>query len=149
MSAATAGRGPRPGIITVLAVLALIEAALSAAVGIVLLVEQDDVEFRLDVGYSSSDLITFAIAALVHAAVVSLVAFFLLRGSDTARLFAAVLACLAIAGYIFALVELGTPVLAQAILGIAFWVLILYALYGYEPSRRFFGDEPPSESLAA
>jgi hypothetical protein len=114
-------------------------------VGIVLLVKRSDADFRVDVGFGSSDIFTFAIVAILHAAVVFVIAYFLLQGSDVARVVTAVLACFAIAGYLFAIVELDTPVLAQSIIGIVFWVLILWVLYGYEPSRRFFGDEEPPQ----
>ena len=143
MSTVAAGRGPRPAVITVLVVLAYIEAALAAIVGIVLLIKGTDPGFRVDVGYASSDIFTFAAVALLHAVVIAFVAYWLWRGNDLARVVTGVLACFAIAGYLFAIVRLGTPVLAQSIIGIVFWGLILWVLYGYEPSRRFFGDEDP------
>ncbi len=139
---ASPGR-PRPPAITVLVVLAYIEAALLTIAGIVLLAKRNDAGFRADVSYASSEIVTFAVVALIHAAVIVVVAYYLWQGSDLARIVTAVVACFAIAEYIFALVQLGTPVLAQAILGLIFWALILYVLYGYEPAQRFFGDEDP------
>jgi hypothetical protein len=142
MSTAVAGRGRRPGIITFLVVLAWLNAIIAFVFGLVVIVQRNDLGLQRDAGFNATELTVTGTTALIHGVVVFLIGYFLLKGSNTARAVAAVLAALAIAGYVWALIVIAdSQILVQAILGILFWVLILWILYGYEPSRRFFGDD--------
>lgn len=90
----------RPAGVTLIAVLAWLEGALSIIGGIVLLVFQNEPSVK-DAWFSQSALITSAIVSIVFGLIVVLIAGGLLRGSGGARIVVTVVQVLAIVGDAF------------------------------------------------
>jgi hypothetical protein len=132
----------RPGVVTFIGVILLIQAFLAAVEGIVLLAFKDDVrDFLANYGESISDSTTTgtAIGALIVAALLALVGFGILGGSRAFRVIAVAVVSLRMAFALYAMIAhphgaFFTTGLVTLLVGF----FVIWALYGHKESDEYF-----------
>ena len=132
----------RPGVVTFVAVILYIQAALAAIAAVSLLIWRDDIlDFLEKEGSPLSDgsftgsIIGEAIAAVL----LFLVASGIMRGSNGMRLLVAIVQCFAMGIAIYVLVAHHTGGLVyRSVFTLFIGVFVLWALYGNDESDQYF-----------
>lgn len=127
----------RPVLISVVAILAVVQGVFSVLAGIALIIDRNDADLRAHVGVSSGNLTALGIFLLIVGAIEFLVALGLWRGNQAARVIVAIVTALQGAGGIYELLAYSGTYLWQGIWQILFSALILYILFN-QSSERFF-----------
>ena len=127
-----------PGIVTFVAILVFINAALYATVALVSFFLQG-ADTAADLGLDENYLLTTGIAYAIVAIFTLFVGIYLLQGSRNARLIVAIVQGLGIAAILFVMVlHHSSGYIAQGILQIAIHSFILWSLYGNDEADAYF-----------
>ena len=129
---------PRPVLVTVIAVLMVISGILSMIAGVAIVVLRNNAEFVRESGETASTSLGIGIGALIVGALVTFLAFGLLRGSSTARAVIGVVEVLHIIGAVFMLIRYHGPYRSSAVGTIIFSVIVLWILFGTRKAQDFF-----------
>ena len=134
----------RPGVITFIAVIMYIQAALAAIAGVAILIWRDDVLDWLEqegAPLSSGGLTGTIISEFVAAALLVLAAAGLMRGSSGWRLVIAIVQGFAMALAVYTLIahHVGGYVY-RSVFTLFIGVFVLWALYANEQSDRYFAE---------
>lgn len=129
---------PRPVLVTVIAVLMIISGILSMIAGVAIVALRNDAEFILKSGESPDTSLGIGIGALIVGAIVTFLAFALLRGSRLARLVVGVVEVLHIIGAILVLIRYHGPYRGSAVGTIIFSAIVLWVLFGTRKAQAFF-----------
>jgi len=136
----------RPGVVTFVAVIVLIQAFLAFVEGIVLLAFRDDVQDALtDYGDTLSDgvLTSSGIGVLIGGLLLLLVGFGLLRGSRGWRLFTVIVVTLRMAFAIYEmLIHPHGAILVSGGFTLLIGAFVIWALYGHKESEDYFEGQP-------
>ena len=134
----------RPGVVTFIAVIMYVQAALAAIAGISLLIWRDDVlDWLEQEGAPLTDgaLTGTIIGEFVAAALLLLAAAGLMRGSSGWRLVIAIVQSLAMALAVYTLIAHHVGGLVyRSVFTLFIGVFVLWALYGNDQSDRFFEE---------
>ena len=134
----------RPGVVTFIAVIMYIQAALAAIAGVALIIWRNDVLDWLEqegAPLSSGGLTGTIIAEFVAAAILFLAAAGLMRGSSGWRLVIAIAQGFAMALAVYTLIahHVGGYVY-RSVFTLFIGVFVLWALYGNDQSERYFDE---------
>jgi hypothetical protein len=130
----------RPGVITFIGVIMLIQATLTIVGGVVLLALNTQQRILDETGLSSSELVLSGIVSLVIGAIVLLVTLALLAGSRIARVLVTIVQVLVVAGAAWGMFAHHTGAyLFSGLLQIAIAVFVLWALYN-ERADEFYSQ---------
>ena len=129
---------PRPVLVTVIAVLMVISGIVSMIAGVAIIALRNDAEFILKSGETPSTSLGIGIGALIVGAIITFLAFGLLRGSSTARFVIGVVEVLHIIGAVFMLIRYHGPYRSSAVGTIIFSVIVLWILFGTRKAQDYF-----------
>ena len=132
------GTTRRPGGITVIVALAVIDAVFTIIGGIWVVLDHDQHELLARSGFTSNGLLSTGVAAIVLGFIGLMVALALGRGSRIARLLFGIWAVLSLANGLYHLVALGGEQQLSGAVQSAVAIIVLYLLYGSEEDREFF-----------
>ena len=132
--------GHRPGGITLIVVLAVINAVFAIIGGIWIIIDRADHRLLNESNLTENGLLGTGIAAVIIGAIGLLIALALGRGSRLARLLFGIWAVLSFAGGIYALVALHGEQQWSGAFQACIAIIVLYLLYGSERDREFFLD---------
>jgi hypothetical protein len=132
----------RPGVVTFIGIVLLIQAFLAAVEGVVLLAFRDNVQdFLAEYGESLSDASTTgaAIGTLIMALLLALAGFGILGGSRVWRLLTVIVVALRMAFAVYAMIvhphgAFFTTGLVTLLIGF----FVIWALYGHKESEEYF-----------
>lgn len=128
----------RPGLVTFIGVIMLIQATLTIVGGVVVLAMNTQKRILDETGLTSSELVTQGIVSLVIGVIVLLVALALLGGSRIARTIIVVVQVLDVAFAAWSIFAHHTGgFIAAAVVQIAISVFVIWALYN-EKSEEYF-----------
>ncbi len=128
----------RPGVITFIGVIMIIQAVLNGIGGIVSLALNTQTRILEETGLSSGDLVVSGIVSLVVAAIILLVALMLLGGSRGARILVTIVQVLAVAAAAYHMFAHHTGAyLFSGLITFAIALFVLWALYN-ERSDEYF-----------
>jgi hypothetical protein len=133
----------RPVGVTVIAIIAFVQAILNILAGLGLIIERNDADLRAHVDVSSGTLTTYGLLAIIWGAVALFVAFGLWNGANWARILVAVLEFLVIAGGVWLLFAWSGTYLWQGIWQILIGLVVLYLLYNAR-AEEFFEQRRPA-----
>ena len=128
----------RPGGITLLMVLGVINGIVSIAAGIFLMLDSEDDSLRELTNMSSSQITSTGIASIVGGAIVLVCAIALGGGSSFVRWLYGIIVMFNVAFGIWGLFALHGEQQLTAALTTAFGMMILWILFGTERTDRFF-----------
>ena len=128
----------RPGGITLIVVLAVINAVMSIFAGIFILLDRDDTHLIRESGLTENALTGTAIGIIIIGGIGLVVALALGRGSRIARLLFGIWAALNFAGGVYSAIALHGEQRASGAFSAAIGLIVLYLLYGSEKDREFF-----------
>lgn len=129
----------RPGVVTFIGIILYIQAVVAAAFGIVAFLERNNLEWQLKTGQSSNDLIVFAIVEFIFAVLLFLVASGVMSGANWSRILVAIVAGVRIVAISWwMLSHHAGGIHSAAIIQIAIYVFVLWALYGHKESNEFY-----------
>ena len=134
----------RPGVVTFIAVIMYIQAALAAIAGIALIIWKNDVQDWLEdqnAPLTDGALTGTIIGEFVAAVLLFLAAAGLMRGSKGWRMFVAIVQGIAMGFAVYALIahHVGGYVY-RAVFTLFVGVFVLWALYGNDESERYFEE---------
>ncbi len=129
---------PRPVLVTVIAVLMVISGIVSMIAGVAIIALRNDAEFILKSGETPSTSLGIGIGALIVGAIITFLAFGLLRGSSTARFVIGVVEVLHIIGAVIMLIRYHGPYRSSAVGTIIFSVIVLWILFGTRKAQDYF-----------
>jgi hypothetical protein len=130
----------RPGVITFIGVIMLIQATLTIVGGIVVLALNTQKRILDETGLSSSDLVVSGIVSLVVGAIILLVTLALLGGSRVARVIVTVVQVIAVAAAAWSMFTHHTGAfLFGGLLQVAIAIFVLWALYN-EKADEFYSN---------
>ncbi len=129
----------RPGVVTFVGVVLVIQAIIAAAFAVVAFMERNNTEFQLVSGQTDTDLVVFAAVEGFFAILLFLIASGVLSGAQWARLVVAIV----VAFRVFALswwmiAHHAGGVHTAALVQIVIYVFVLWALYGHRESQEFY-----------
>jgi hypothetical protein len=120
----------RPGVITFIGVIMLIQATLNIVAGVMLLALNTQQRIIDETGLSSSELVTSGVVALVVGAIILLVTLALLAGSRVARVLVTIVQVIAVAGAAWGMFAHHTGAwLFSGLLQVGIAIFVLWALY--------------------
>lgn len=128
----------RPFVVGLVSVLMWIQAATAAIAGVVILVERDDAQARIDTDLSSASLAWVGVWTIVWAVFTALLAYWLWKGSNVVRYLVGFVMVLWIAGGLWALIAFDGHSRTSGLLQALIAVVVLWGLFGTEKARRFF-----------
>jgi hypothetical protein len=128
----------RPGGVTLIVVLAVINAIGSIIGGIWVILDHDNARLLHDSGLTKNGLTGAGVVAIVLGVIGLFIAMALARGSRVARLLFGIWAVLEFAGGLYALVAYSGEQQASGAWSTAIGIIVLYLLYGSERDREFF-----------
>jgi hypothetical protein len=131
-------RAHRPIAISVLAILAFVQAFFALIGGLALIAEHNDDNLLAHVDQSSDELLWIGIIGLIVGAIAFLIGLGLWRGSEVARTALAVVQVLYIAGGVYHLFAWGGTYLWSGLFQILWALLVLWLLYGLRDDEAFF-----------
>jgi hypothetical protein len=136
----TAMAPKRPGVVTLVGILVLINAALAAIGAIATFFNRDDGRWQEIYGATSDELMIAAIVEAVLAVLLVLVGTGVLSGAKWARLAAAIVVGLRIIGLSWYMVShLGEGAFAwNTMISLGIGLFVLWALYGNDESQRYY-----------
>lgn len=137
----------RPGVVTFVAVIAYIQAALALIAGISLLIWRSDIADYLErqgaEHLTSGQLLGAAIGEFVVAVLLFLVAGGLMRGAKGWRIFVVVIQAIAMAFAVYVLVaHHAGGYTYRAVFTLIVGVFVIWALYGNKESEEYFEGTP-------
>ncbi|MEN8239770.1 MAG: hypothetical protein ABFR53_11295 [Actinomycetota bacterium] len=128
----------RPGVVTFIGVLILIKSGISLVTAGALFLAVGG-EQAASAGTSDTSLVTAGILELLGALLLYIVAWYLLKGREGARLFVAVVIGLHLAATVWVMLDHGTGGYEfTGLISAAFSLFILWSLYGNERSDEYF-----------
>jgi hypothetical protein len=130
----------RPGGITLIMVLAVINAIFGIIGGIWVIIDRADHRLLNQSGLTENGLLGAGIVAIILGCIGLIIALALGRGSRIARLLFGIWAVLSLAGGLYALVGLHGEQQWSGAFQVAIAIIVLYLLYGSERDREFFLD---------
>ena len=129
----------RPGVVTFVGIVLYIQAVVAAAFGIVAFLERNNLEWQIKTGQSDSDLVVFAIVEFIFAVALFLVASGIMSGATWSRMLVAIVAGFRIVAISWwMLSHYAGGIHSAAIIQIAIYVFVLWALYGNKESDEFY-----------
>jgi hypothetical protein len=128
----------RPGGITLIVVLAVINAIVGIVAGIWVLLDHDDTRLLRDSGLTKNGLTGAGIVAIVLGVIGLFIALALGRGSRVARFLFGIWAVLELAAGLHALIAYHGEQQVAGAWSTAIGIVVLYLLYGSEKDREFF-----------
>jgi hypothetical protein len=128
----------RPGGITLIVVLAVINALLSIAGGIFILLDNDDTRLLRHSGLTTNALSGAGVGIIIIGVIGLIVALALGRGSRIARLLFGIWAALNFVGGLYSAIALDGEQRAAGAFSAAIGFIVLYLLYGSEKDREYF-----------
>ena len=128
----------RPGGITLIMVLAVINAIATIAGGIFVLLDHDNRHLLRVSGLTENHATAAGVAWIILGAIYLILALALGRGSRVARLLFGIWAVLNLAGGLWALVALDGEQQAAGAFSAVIAFIVLYLLYGSERDREYF-----------
>lgn len=128
---------PRPGGVTLLAVLIVISGLLQLMVAIGVLIARGDAEFVAQTGLSADVWLWVGIVGIIVAIVYLLVARGLMRGSGLARGLATLSALVSLAGGLWGVFTYGGNLQWSSILSVAVALIVLGLLWSFRASAFF------------
>jgi hypothetical protein len=128
----------RPGGITLIVVLAVINAIVAIIGGIWVIIDHDNARLLRDSGLTKNGLVGAGIVAIVLGAIGLFIAMALARGSRFARFLFGIWAVLEFAGGLYALVAYSGEQQLSGAWSTAIGLIVLYLLYGSDKDREFF-----------
>jgi len=130
----------RPGGITLIMVLAVINAVFAIIGGIWIIIDHDERRLLNHTSLTENGLLGAGIAVVIIGVIGLFVALALGRGSRIARLLFGIWAVLSVASGLYALVALHGEQQWSGAFQAAIAIIVLYLLYGSERDREFFLD---------
>ena len=128
----------RPGGITLIVVLAVINAIATIAGGIFVLLDHDNHHLLRESGLTENHFTAAGVAWIILGAIYLILALALGRGSRVARLLFGIWAVLNLAGGLWALVALDGEQQAAGAFSAVIAFIVLYLLYGSDRDREYF-----------
>jgi len=128
----------RPGGITLIVVLAVLNAIGAIVGGIWVLLDHDNARLLHDSGLTRNGLSGAGVASIVLGVIGLFIAMALARGSRFARLLFGIWAVLTFAGGLYALIAYSGEEQISGAWSTAIGIIVLYLLYGSEKDREFF-----------
>lgn len=132
----------RPGVVTFVGVILLIQAALEATAGFGMLVFQDDVQERLasqGTAVSDGTVTTLAILALVAALLLLLAGLGLMRGSNVWRIIVVLVTGLHMVGALLTMIiQPHDAYVANGLVTLLVGTFVIWAIFGHEAADEYF-----------
>ncbi len=133
----------RPGVVTFVAVVLYIKAALAAIVGIALLVEKNNSALLDATGRDGDYIAGTAIGEFVLAVLLFAVAWYLMSGAKFARIAVAIVVGLRMVVAVWWMItHFGGALNWNAIITVGIGIFVLWALYGNDESDAYFEGHP-------
>lgn len=130
----------RPGGITLLMVLGVIQGLLSAGFGVFLVLDRDDADLQEVVSMTSAQLSGTGVGLIVAGTILLLLAVALGRGSSIVRWLFGIVTMLNVGFGIWGLFSLHGEQQLTAALQVVWGLIILWILFGSERTDRFFAN---------
>jgi hypothetical protein len=131
----------RPGVVTLIGVILLLQATLTLVGGVVVLALNTQQRIINETGLSSSELVTQGVISLIVGAIVLLVAVALLGGSRLARGLVAAVQVITVAFAAYSMFAHHTGAfLFAAVLQVAISLFVLWALFNEKSDEYFAGQ---------
>lgn len=131
----------RPGGITLLVVLGLIQGIGSILTGLFILLDHNDVTLQTDTRMSDNQLQGTGVVLLLVGALYIVLSIMLSRGSSLVRWIYGIVAMFNVSAAVWGLLALRGEQQLAAAFSLVFGVIILWILFGTERSDRFFGSD--------
>ena len=128
----------RPGGITLIVVLAVINAVVAIAAGIWVILDHDNTRLLHDSGLTKNGLTGAGVVAIVLGTIGLFIALALGRGSRVARFLFGIWAVLELAAGLHALIAYSGEQQVAGAWSTAIGIVVLYLLYGSEKDREYF-----------
>lgn len=138
-------RGPqrvvRPGGITLLMILGVIQGVLAFLTGLILAVESDNVTLQEESQLTSDGLLAAGIGIMVGGGLVLLLAVALGRGSQVVRWMYGIVIMFNVAFATWGVFSLHAEQRLSAVFSLVFGLIVLWILFGSERTDRFFAQD--------
>lgn len=138
-------RGPqrvaRPGGITLLMILGVLQGALAFLTGLLLAVESDNVTLQEESQLTSDGLLAAGIGIMVGGGMVLLLAVALGRGSQVVRWLYGIVTMFNVAFATWGVFSLHAEQRLSAVFSLVFGLIVLWILFGSERTDRFFAQD--------
>jgi hypothetical protein len=131
----------RPGGVTLLVVLGVIQGIGSALTGLFILLDQNDATLQSDTRLSDNQLTATGVVLILIGALYILLSIMLSRGSSLVRWIYGILAMFNVSAAVWGLLALRGEQQLGAAVSLVFGVIVLWILFGTERSDRFFGSD--------
>jgi hypothetical protein len=128
----------RPGGITLLMVIGVIQGALSVLGGLVLFIARKDQDVLANAGGSKSTVTAIAVTTIVIGLIVIFVSLALGGGSNVARFLLGAVMVLNLIGDVYMILKYSGNQRTSGIVSAVVALIVLYLLYGSETSKEFF-----------
>jgi hypothetical protein len=129
----------RPGVVTFIAVIVLIQAVIAAAVAITTFVLAGSERVQAETGLSLGGLVGTGIVEALVAVLLLIVGAGLLAGARGARLFVALVEGIRmVTAVVLIIVHLSGGYLFNGLITVIIGLFVLWALYVYQPSEDYF-----------
>lgn len=131
----------RPGVVTFIGVIIYIQAAMALVAAVVMISFSAQTRVQETLGLTTADLVWSGVWEAVMAVLLLLVAGGIMRGSRGFRLFVAiVMGIRMVSAVALMLIHHTGGYLFNALTSVLIGVLVLWALYGYQPSDDYFAQ---------
>lgn len=138
-------RGPqrvnRPGGITLLMILGVIQGVLAFLTGLILAIESDNATLQEESQLTSDGLLAAGIGIMVGGGLVFLLALALGRGSQVVRWLYGILTMFNVAFATWGVFSLHAEQRLSAVFSLVFGLIVLWILFGSERTDRFFAQD--------
>lgn len=131
----------RPGGVTLLVVLGLIQGVGAALTGLFILLDQNDASLQENSQMSSNQLMGAGVTLMLVSALYVLLSLMLAKGSSLVRWIYGIVAMFNVSFAVWGLLALRGEQQLAAAFSLVFGVIILWILFGTERSDRFFGSD--------
>ena len=131
----------RPGGVTLLVVLGVIQGIGSALTGLFILLDQNDATLQSDTRLSDDQLTATGVVLILIGALYILLSIMLSKGSSLVRWIYGLLAMFNVSIAVWGLLALRGEQQLGAAISLVFGVIVLWILFGTERSDRFFGSD--------
>ena len=131
----------RPGGVTLLVVLGVIQGIGSALTGLFVLLDQNDVTLQSDARMSDDQLTATGVVLILIGALYILLSIMLSKGSSLVRWIYGLLAMFNVSIAVWGLLALRGEQQFGAAISLVFGVIVLWILFGTERSDQFFGSD--------
>lgn len=131
----------RPGGVTLLVVLGVIQGIGSVLTGLLVLLDRHDAILQSDTRLSDDKLTATGVVLILIGALYILLSIMLSKGSSLVRWIYGILAMFNVSAAVWGLLALRGEQQLGAAISLVFGVIILWILFGTERSDRFFGSD--------